>query len=282
VSLRAAPKANTPAARSSERCAVSAVAVTHQAQVLSSSLLSTLDLWRGTMLVHAARQPPKRLRLYDIEGDAACRQVREALTALGLDADIYPCPIGGTRYRPKGEALAGDAGFPLLVDANTGDTLTDAPTIIAHLFHHYADRAPPAAYRRGPVSDRLAALAARVRAGRGLQARPARRPRRLLQLWSFESSPYSRLVRERLTELELAYTVHNVGKEHVSELGPAGMRLRPGPYRPRPGGRRAELLARWGRVQLPYLEDPNTGAAMFESADIIAYLEQNYARQPLP
>ena len=65
-------------------------AIRRQARVLSSSLLSTLDLWRGTMLVHAARQPKKRLRLYDLEGDPACRQVREALTALGLDADVFP------------------------------------------------------------------------------------------------------------------------------------------------------------------------------------------------
>jgi glutathione S-transferase len=99
-------------------------------------------------------------------------------------------------------------------------------------------------------------------------------------LWSFESSPYSRLVRERLTELELAYTLHNVGKEQITDLGPAAMRLRPGPYQPLPGGRREQLLARWGRVQLPYLEDPNTGAAMFESPDIIHYLEQHYALQP--
>jgi hypothetical protein len=30
-------------------------------------------------------------------------------------------------------------------------------------------------------------------------------------------------------------------------------------------------------LQAPYLEDPNTGAAMFESADIIDYLEKEYA-----
>ena len=27
---------------------------------------------------------------------------------------------------------------------------------------------------------------------------------------------------------------------------------------------------------LPYLVDPNTGAAMFESADIVAYLNRTY------
>jgi glutathione S-transferase len=30
-------------------------------------------------------------------------------------------------------------------------------------------------------------------------------------------------------------------------------------------------------VQVPYLVDPNTDTAMYESADIIRYLEQHYA-----
>jgi glutathione S-transferase len=29
-------------------------------------------------------------------------------------------------------------------------------------------------------------------------------------------------------------------------------------------------------MRVPYLEDANTGAAMFESADIVAYLERTY------
>ena len=32
-------------------------------------------------------------------------------------------------------------------------------------------------------------------------------------------------------------------------------------------------------VQVPYLEDPNTGAAMFESAHIVEYLERTYAER---
>jgi len=35
-----------------------------------------------------------------------------------------------------------------------------------------------------------------------------------------------------------------------------------------------------GNVQVPYLEDPNTGKALFESADIMAYLEREYAKAP--
>ena len=98
-----------------------------------------------------------------------------------------------------------------------------------------------------------------------------------LHLWSFESSPYSRLVRERLCELELPYVLHNLGKEQFADMGPARLRVRPGPYKPLPDGPRAAMLRRVGRVQVPYLEDPNTGSKLFESEDILAYLERQYA-----
>ena len=81
------------------------------------------------------------------------------------------------------------------------------------------------------------------------------------------------------TRHALAYALHNVGKEQWADMGPATMRFGgKGPYKPKPGGRREQLLAQWGRVQLPYLEDANTGEKMFESAKIIAYLEHHYAR----
>ena len=40
------------------------------------------------------------LRLYDIENGPHCRLVREVLTELDLDAEIYPCPKQGKRFRP--------------------------------------------------------------------------------------------------------------------------------------------------------------------------------------
>jgi glutathione S-transferase len=55
-------------------------------------------------------------------------------------------------------------------------------------------------------------------------------------------------------------------------------RVQPGPYKPRPGGRREKVLAELGRVQVPYLEDPNTGVKLYESAEIIDYLERQYAQ----
>jgi glutathione S-transferase len=41
--------------------------------------------------------------------------------------------------------------------------------------------------------------------------------------------------------------------------------------------KRDELLARAGTFQVPYLEDPNTGVKMFESAAMVEYLEGTYA-----
>jgi len=62
---------------------------------------------------------------------------------------------------------------------------------------------------------------------------------------------------------------------------PTPLTTRPRPERPCPTCRgstkRDELLARTGTFQVPYLEDPNTGVKMFESAAMVEYLEGTYA-----
>ena len=40
---------------------------------------------------------------------------------------------------------------------------------------------------------------------------------------------------------------------------------------------REAFVARSGKMQVPYLVDPNTNVEMFESADILAYLDETYA-----
>jgi glutathione S-transferase len=252
-------------------------ATKRQLDVLGSVAASTLALWRGTSIAQVARQPAKPLKLYDLEGSPQCRVVREALTALGLDAQIYPCPKGGKRFSPEVQKLGGKPLYPLLLDANTGRQLHEAGDIVAYLFQTYGNGKVPAGYQPNAVTLGASQLGSLARGLRGVRARPSKPPKKLLDLWSFESSPYSRLVRERLTELELPYTLHNLGKEQWADMGPAVMRVKPGPYRPKPGGKREQLLKTLGRVQVPYLEDSNTGAKLFESAAIIDYLEQRYA-----
>ena len=254
--------------------------VLHQVNVLSSVLSSTLTGWRGCMTAKSAiksEQPPQPLKLYDMEASPYCRNVREVLTTLHLDAEIYPCPQGGTRFRPEVERLGGKQQFPFFIDENTDAIMYESQDIIDYLFATYGHRPTPSRFQAKRLRPLLSTLASVARVGRGLKVRPSRPPAQLLHLWSFEGSPYTRLVRERLTELEIPYVVHNMGKEHWTEAGPAVRRLRPGPLQAIPGGKREQMLARAGEVQLPYMEDPNTGISMFESADIIDYIEERYA-----
>ena len=94
------------------------------------------------------------------------------------------------------------------------------------------------------------------------------------------SSDLTRIVRGVLTELEIPFVFHNVAKECWQDQGPAALRLKPGKYVPLKGGKREKIVPVMGRVkqdiQVPYLEDPNTGAKLFESESIVNYLQKQY------
>ncbi len=200
-------------------------------------------------------RPQQQLVLYEFESCPFCRKVREALTMLDLDVSIRPAPHGGTRFRPEAIALGGKSQFPLLIDPNAGVKLYESDAIIDHLFTRYGIGKPPFSLRTGLFGDAMSGLASVMRAGSGGRAHPSTAPAQPLALWSFEASPYSRRAREVLCELELPYVLHNVG---------------------RGSPKRDELRARAGKVQVPYLEDPNTGTQMFESRDIVRYLQTTY------
>lgn len=238
--------------------------------------------WRGTASFRpAARQPDKRLTLYDIEISPYCRLVREVLTELDLDVLILPCPVGGQRFRPEAERLGGKQQFPFLVDDNSGTSLYESADIIDHLYREYGGRGRAARGlgRHWQVGTAMAASALhwRPRGLEGLKARPSKTPAQPLALYSFETSPYSKPVRARLCELELPYTLHNTGKGAWSDMGPASWR-----DRVFKGPRGTTRNRRWldeqtGQVQVPYLIDTNTGTAMYESQAILDYLERTYA-----
>ena len=245
--------------------------------VLNSSLTSTLRLWRGTNARGSARQPVKHLKLYEFEACPYCRLVREALTELDLDALVYPTPHGGKRFRPKVAELGGKQQFPFLVDPNTGESMYESDAIIDYLYRRYGGRAAPTRLLRPfDVTSSVVAGIPRVRAG--AQARPSKAPKRPLELFSFESSPYSRRVRELLCELELPYLLRSTGKARWQDLGPPILRATLFPTLAVEGRNRVELLQRAGRVQVPYLIDPNTGTELFESDAIRDYLLATYAK----
>ncbi|WP_284619240.1 glutathione S-transferase N-terminal domain-containing protein [Aquabacterium humicola] len=248
--------------------------------LLTSGIASSLRLWRGTWGDRPAAKTPKQLlALYDREDGAECRLVREALTELNLDAMVYPCPAGGQRFAAQRPATAPDnSDAPVLVDPNSKQTLVGAATIVPYLFERYLDRDVPLAMRASLPNLLAARLAGLVRSPLGLSARPSIAPEQPLVLYSFESSPYSRPVRERLCELELPYQLINLGKGQWSDMGPSAPRvLAPARYKPVPGTKRDAFFQRHGKVQVPYLIDPNHGVEMFESQAILAYLERTYA-----
>lgn len=224
---------------------------------VGTSLLASVARGGAGMAVGAlGPRPSQPLELYDFEACPFCRKVREALSVLDLDAIVRPCPKGGPRFRPEVARRGGREQFPWLVDPNTGDELYESDDIVRHLFARYGDGAPPWLLATPVATDVSSALASLARPLRGARYRRARQPDEPLELWSFEASPFSRLVRETLCELELPYRLHNVA---------------------RGSAKREAFVARSGKMMVPYLVDPNTRAAMFESADICAYLERTYA-----
>ncbi|MCH8497030.1 MAG: glutathione S-transferase N-terminal domain-containing protein [Marinobacter sp.] len=250
--------------------------ISHNLNVLGSVLTSTFTGWRGCMVVKPVPQPEKPLILYDMEACPYCRRVREVFSALHLDVEIRPCPKGGSRFRQEAEAKGDKQQFPLLVDENTGTVLYESEDIVEYLFSTYAKRPVPRYYQWKFYQPTLSAVGSGASGLRGLRVTPARIPAQPLHLWSFEGSPYSRLVREKLCEMEIPYTLHNLGKEHWQEIGPAVRRVKPGPYTPAAGGKRDAFFQQHQRVQVPYLEDPNTGEALFESSRILRYLDEQY------
>ena len=244
---------------------------------IGTSLLSTLvRATNGINSSPAAVKPKKLLRLYDMENCPYCRLVREALTELDLDAEIYPCPKGGQRFRPEVVELGGKAQFPFLVDVNTGEQLYESLDIIAYLFDTYGQRPVPPKWRVGKLQTLGSMLASAPRMNQGMKAQPGIEPRHMLELYSFESSPFARPVREMLCTMEMPYILRNCGRTELQEwiLPPVRKALNITPDSKVENRRTLQL--REGKVTIPYLYDPNTQTGLFESGDILAYLQSNY------
>lgn len=251
--------------------------IAHDLNVAGSLMTTLMRGGMGTVTRPAPRRPEALLELYEFEGCPYCRLVREALTELDLDAAIKPCPKGGARFRPAAQRLGGKLQFPLLADPNTGAQMYESGDIVAYLFETYGQRRLPAHWRWLGVQQTASGLAGVARLGAGLRAASSRAPEQPLELYSFEASPFARVVRERLCELELPYVLRSAGRSQAPDWLPP--RLRDAlhwPYAGETVNRRA-LAERSGRVTIPYLVDGNTGTALGESADIVRYLDATYA-----
>ena len=111
------------------------------------------------------------------------------------------------------------------------------------------------------MSGRRALAGARVatwlRGGAGDRVvDPGLRPKEPLILYEFEACPFCRRVREALTRLDLEALIRPCPK--------GGQRYR------------NEVEALGGKAQFPFLIDPNRGVQMYESSEIVAYLQREY------
>jgi glutathione S-transferase len=222
--------------------------------VATSWLASLARFLGGLHLSPLGPRPAQQLILYEFEGCPFCRRVREAITALDLEVLIRPCPKGGQRFRAEVKARGGKTMFPYLVDPNQGVELYESVDIVRHLYKHYGTGSAPWGLV-GPLFLPSSMLASAIRLGRGSRYQGARSPAEPLVLYGLEASGYTRLAREVLSELELPYVLRTTatGSSRWREVKKLG-----------------------GQAMVPYLVDPNTGAAMYESADIVAYLRTTY------
>lgn len=194
--------------------------------------------------------------LYEFEGCPFCRKVREAVSMLSLEVEFRPCPQGSLFRREIKDRYGQKSTFPFMRDPNTGIEMFESDDIIRYLFRTYSTGDIPSSLKSGIANTLTAGLGLLLRANRGGVGRSSDPPELPLTLWAGEGSPFSKLVKEQLCELQIA---------HVQIPCPRGS-----PHRER-------MLQKTGRFQIPYLEDPNTGVALYESSAIIEYLEAVYA-----
>ncbi|KAJ8899581.1 hypothetical protein K2173_018555 [Erythroxylum novogranatense] len=201
-------------------------------------------------------RPEKPIELYEFEGCPFCRKVREIVSVLDLDVLFYPCPKNGPTFRPKAAQLGGKQQFPYMVDPNTGAAMYESDDIIKYLVGKYGDGSIPLMLSLGPLTTLTAGFAMIGRMGKGSTYTKSKLPPKPLEVWAYEGSPFCKIVREVLVELELPHIYRSCA---------------------RGSPKRQILYDKTGHFQAPYLEDPNTGVKMFESAEIAEYLKATYA-----
>ncbi|KAH9674588.1 Thioredoxin family protein [Citrus sinensis] len=118
--------------------------------------------------------------------------VREIVAVLDLDVLYYPCPRNGPNFRPK-------------VDPNTGVSMYESDNIIKYLVGKYGDGSVPFMLSLGLLTTLTEGFAMIGRLGKGQSYTPAKLPPKPLEVWAYEGSPFCKVVREVLVELELPH-----------------------------------------------------------------------------
>uniref|UniRef100_A0A0A9FVL7 GST N-terminal domain-containing protein n=1 Tax=Arundo donax TaxID=35708 RepID=A0A0A9FVL7_ARUDO len=228
------------------------------AEIPSDQYALDLQAWKvkETSKIDQCPRPEKPIEIYEFEGCPFCRKVREMVSVLDLDVLYYPCPQNGPTFRPKVLEMGGKKQFPYMVDPNTGVAMYESDEIIKYLANKYGDGTVPLMLSLGLLTTITAGLATIGRLGKGNSYIASKIPPQPIEIWAYEGSPFCKLAREALVELELPHLLHSCA---------------------RGSPRRQPFFKEKGFFQVPYLEDPNTGVKMFESAEIIEYLKTTYS-----
>lgn len=221
----------------------------------------------SSVLMDAPR-PDKTLVLYEYDSSPYCKRVREMINLLDLTVEYRPCP--GARNGKFSKQLYEKTGrqtVPYLEDPNTGVGMFESDDIIEYLLDAYGPQDKGSFDRKAlwPITFKefsiwTSSFAALFRgmpgSKRQTNARPDNEDMMPLELWGYECSPFVKPVREKLGELVLPHRIVSCS---------------------RGSSNRIKLMARTGKkFQVPFLVDPNTGIEMFESSEIIKYLDAVY------
>ena len=77
----------------------------------------------------------------------------------------------------------------------------------------------------------------------------------MIELYQIERCPYCVKVRDKLTELGLSYIIHNRTNPETAK----------------------KMVELGGSTQVPFLVDQEKNVKLYESDDIVGYLEEHYS-----
>lgn len=198
-------------------------------------------------------KPRKPVVMYDVESSSTCKKIRETLCMLDISVELRPCPNLQGWSDKQSARTYGNREVPFYLDENPAmykPELLVPDQIIDHLYLTY-----------GPGLDAIPKSLKGLKSGNGKgnvnkNARSDVTKLKPIELYGIEGAPFVTPVRECLQSLLLA---------HIFIPCAEGSK------------NRALLERRTGKpFQVPYIADPNTGVAMFESAEIIKYLTATY------
>eukprot|EP01038_Epipyxis_sp_PR26KG_P004833 gene4833-6773_t len=202
----------------------------------------------------------KPIVIYESEGSDECKKVREACSMLDLTIEYRPCPGALYGYSDLQATITfGNREVPFMVDINPKmyrPQLFGSEEIIKHLFNTYG---PGESAIPGSLKGKGGGLGGLFKGGKGSKiqanARPDVTKLKPITIYGWEGISYVKAVRDKMSELGLAHILINCGNGSLN---------------------RDKLAKKTGVFQVPYISDPNTGIEMFESAEIIKYLEKTY------